>query len=152
MATKVVPELDNFTSKYHFFVGLIFLFFIFFLFLIYINLNFNDSTKFNALFKYAEGIEIGSSVKIAGIKIGEVTSIELNDGSVYLSGLIDSAHPIPSDSILQIQSDGIFGNKYLLIEPGFDFPFENNKEILFTNTSDSYSIDMFLRYLSKINE
>ena len=152
MATKVVPELDDFTSKYHFFIGLIFLFFIFFLFLIYINLNFNDSTKFNALFKYAEGIEIGSSVKIAGIKIGEVTSIELKDGSVYLSGLIDSAHPIPSDSILQIQSDGIFGNKYLLIEPGFDFPFENNKEILFTNTSDSYSIDMFLRYLSKINE
>lgn len=152
MATKVVPELDNFTSKYHFFIGLIFLFFIFFLFSIYINLNFNDSTKFNALFKYAEGIEIGSSVKIAGIKIGEVTSIELKDGSVYLSGIIDSAHPIPSDSILQIQSDGIFGNKYLLIEPGFDFPFENNKEILFTNTSDSYSIDMFLRYLSKINE
>ena len=152
MATKVVPELDNFTSKYHFLVGLIFLFFIFFLFSIYINLNFNVSTKFNALFKYAEGIEIGSSVKIAGIKIGEVTSIELKDGSVYLSGLIDSAHPIPSDSILQIQSDGIFGNKYLLIEPGFDFPFENNKEILFTNTSDSYSIDMFLRYLSKINE
>jgi len=152
LATKVVPELDDFTSKYHFFIGLIFLFFIFFLFSIYINLNFNDSTKFNALFKYAEGIEIGSSVKIAGIKIGEVTSIELNDGSVYLSGLIDSAHPIPSDSILQIQSDGIFGNKYLLIEPGFDFPFENNKEILFTNTSDSYSIDMFLRYLSKINE
>ena len=152
MATKVVPELDNFTSKYHFLIGLIFLFLIFFLFSIYINLNFNDSTKFNALFKYAEGIEIGSSVKIAGIKIGEVTSIELKDGSVYLSGLIDSAHPIPSDSILQIQSDGIFGNKYLLIEPGFDFPFENNKEILFTNTSDSYSIDMFLRYLSKINE
>jgi phospholipid/cholesterol/gamma-HCH transport system substrate-binding protein len=152
LATKVVPELDNFTSKYHFLIGLIFLFLIFFLFSIYINLNFNDSTKFNALFKYAEGIEIGSSVKIAGIKIGEVTSIELNDGSVYLSGLIDSAHPIPSDSILQIQSDGIFGNKYLLIEPGFDFPFENNKEILFTNTSDSYSIDMFLRYLSKINE
>ena len=152
MATKVVPELDNFTSKYHFFIGLIFLFLIFFLFSIYINLNFNDSTKFKALFKYAEGIEIGSSVKIAGIKIGEVTSIELKDGSVYLSGIIDSAHPIPSDSILQIQSDGIFGNKYLLIEPGFDFPFENNKEILFTNTSDSYSIDMFLRYLSKINE
>ena len=152
MATKVVPELDDFTSKYHFFIGLIFLFFIFFLFSIYINLNFNDSTKFNALFKYAEGIEIGSSVKIAGIKIGEVTSIQLKDGSVYLSGIIDSAHPIPSDSILQIQSDGIFGNKYLLIEPGFDFPFENNKEILFTNTSDSYSIDMFLRYLSKINE
>jgi phospholipid/cholesterol/gamma-HCH transport system substrate-binding protein len=152
LAAKVVPELDNFTSKYHFFIGLIFLFFIFFLFSVYINLNFNDSTKFNALFKYAEGIEIGSSVKIAGIKIGEVTSIELKDGSVYLSGLIDSWPPIPSDSILQIQSDGIFGNKYLLIEPGFDFPFENNKEILFTNTSDSYSIDMFLRYLSKINE
>jgi len=152
LATKVVPELDNFSSKYHFYIGFIFLFFIFFLFSIYINLNFNDSNKFNALFKYAEGIEIGSSVKIPGIKIGEVTSIELKDGSVYLSGLIDSAHPIPSDSILQIQSDGIFGNKYLLIEPGFDFPFENNKEILFTNTSDSYSIDMFLRYLSKINE
>ena len=152
MAAKVVPELDNFTSKYHFFIGLIFLFFIFILFSIYINLNFNDLTKFNALVKYAEGIEVGTSVKIAGIKIGEVTSIELKDSSVYLSGLIDSAHPIPSDSILQIQSDGIFGNKYLLIEPGFDFPFENNKEILFTNTSDSYSIDMFLRYLSKINE
>ena len=152
MAAKVVTELDNFTSRHHFFIGLIFLFFIFFLFFIYINLNFNDSIKFKALFKYAEGVEVGTSVKFAGIKIGEVTSVELKDDSVFLSGLIDRTHQIPSDSILQIHSDGIFGNKYLLIEPGFDFPFENNKEILFTNTSDSYSIDMFLRYLSKMNE
>jgi len=152
LATKVVPELDNFTSKYHFFIGLIFLFFIFFLYAFYSNINFNDSTKFNALFKYAEGIEVGTPVKIAGIKIGEVTSVELNDDTIKLNGMIDKTYSIPSDSILQIQSDGIFGKKYLLIEPGFDFPFENNKEILFTNTSDSYSIDMFLRYLSKINE
>jgi len=152
LATKVVPELDIFTTKYHFYVGLISLSLTFFLYLIYFNINFNDSIKFKASFNYAEGIEVGAPVKIAGFKIGEVTKVESNDRYIDISGLIKKTYPIPSDSILQIQSNGIFGNKYLLIEPGFDVLFENQKEIMFTNTSDSYSIDMFLRYLKKINE
>lgn len=152
MATKVAPELDIFTTKYHFYIGLIFLSLFFFLYLIYFKINFNDSIKFKASFKYAEGIEVGVPVKIAGFKIGEVTKVELKDHYIDISGLIEKTYSIPSDSILQIQSNGIFGNKYLLIEPGFDVLFENKKEIMFTNTSDSYSIDMFLRYLKKINE
>ena len=152
MATKVAPELDIFTTKYHFYIGLISLSLIFFLYLIYFNINFNDLIKFKASFNYVGGIEVGAPVKIAGFKIGEVTKVELNDRYIDISGLIKKTYSIPSDSILQIQSNGIFGNKYLLIEPGFDVLFENQKEIMFTNTSDSYSIDMFLRYLKKINE
>jgi ABC-type transporter Mla subunit MlaD len=68
-------------------------------------------------------------------------------------GLMNQDIDIPKDSIASIRSDGLFGKKSILINPGFDIPFDSsNKNITFMETSDSYSIDMFLRYLKNLNE
>ncbi len=55
--------------------------------------------------------------------------------------------------LLKIKSDGIFGKKTLFIEPGFgDFYNKSNEQYIFNQTQDSYSVDMFLRYLNDLNE
>ena len=50
-----------------------------------------------------------------------------------------------------VRSNGIFGKKSLLIEPGFGDIIQDNHHD-FTSTKDSYSVDTFLRYLNNLNE
>ena len=70
---------------------------------------------------------------------------------IEVSGSINNDYAIPSDSILIIRSNGIFGKKSLLIEPGFGDIIQD-KYYEFTSTKDSYSVDMFLRYLNNLND
>tara|TARA_B100000212_G_scaffold71958_1_gene50756 strand:+ start:151 stop:534 length:384 start_codon:yes stop_codon:yes gene_type:complete len=124
-----------------------------FIFLLYKNINNNDTIPFVATFKYIEGINNDTEVQIAGIKIGHVNKIAISNDVITVNGLIDRAYDIPEDSILKIRSDGIFGKKALSIEPGFGENLDKSKnQYVFNETQDSYSVDMFLRYLNELNE
>ena len=153
MATEIIKEIDLYNSKYHFKIGILFCFFLIFIFFLYKNINDNDSVPFVATFKYIEGIDNDTEVQIAGIKIGDVNKITISKDVITIYGLIDRQYDIPEDSILKIKSDGIFGKKALSIEPGFGEYFDKSKnQYVFNETQDSYSVDMFLRYLKDLNE
>ena len=153
MATKIVSEIDSYSSSFHFKIGFFSILFFFLITSFYQSLdNSNKEIKFKSIFNYVEGISVGTDVEMAGLKIGIVDKISLNQNNeVVVEGIIDPIIDIPDDSILLIRSNGIFGKKSLLIEPGFGDIIEN-KSYLFTDTKDSYSIDMFLRYLENLNE
>ena len=152
MAAQIKIELDNFSSSFYLKIG--FLFLCIFLIFYFLFNSFNPKINhFKAHFSYVEGLDIGSDVKLAGITIGKVTNLELDNDLIAVTGFIDKDFDIPNDSIASIRSEGLFGKKSLLINPGFDVPFDpSKKNITFTETTDSYSIDMFLRYLRNINE
>ena len=151
MATKIVSEIDSFNSLIHFKIGLIFLLLLFFTYFLSINFLQKDKISFTSFFNYAEGLENGTDVVIAGIDVGKVTNLKFKDNGVLVSGTINDQYAIPSDSILIIRSNGIFGKKSIIIEPGFgDIIQDSNYD--FTSTKDSYSVDMFLRYLNNLNE
>ena len=153
MATEIIKEINLYNSKYHLKIGILFFLFLIFIFFLYKNINDNDSVPFVASFKYIEGINKNSEVQIAGIKIGYVNKITISKDVITINGLIDRVYNIPEDSILKIKSDGIFGKKALSIEPGFGEYFDKSKnQYVFNHTQDSYSVDMFLRYLNNINE
>ena len=152
MAAQIKIELDSFSSLFQLKIGFIFLSILFIFFLLF-NSYKPQTNQFKALFNYVEGLDIGSDVKLAGIPIGKVTNLEIENDLIAVTGFIDKDFDIPKDSIASIRSEGLFGKKSLLINPGFDIPFDSsNKNIAFTETTDSYSIDMFLRYLKNINE
>tara|TARA_A100001011_G_C14176427_1_gene784808 strand:- start:681 stop:1142 length:462 start_codon:yes stop_codon:yes gene_type:complete len=153
LATKIVSEIDSYSSSLHFKIGF-FSILIFFLITSFYQSsdNSNKEIKFKSIFNYVEGISVGTDIEMAGLKIGIVDKISLNQNNeVVVEGIIDPLIDIPDDSILLIRSNGIFGKKSLLIEPGFGDIIEN-ESYLFTDTKDSYSIDMFLRYLGNLNE
>ena len=153
MATEIIKEINLYNSKYHLKIGILFFLFLIFIFFLYKNINDNDSVPFVATFKYIEGINNDTEVQIAGIKIGYVNKITISDDFITVNGLIDRVYDIPDDSILKIKSEGIFGKKALSIEPGFGEYLEKSKnQYLFKETQDSYSVDMFLRYLKEQNE
>jgi len=152
LAAQINIELDSFSSSFHLKIGFI-LIFILFIFYFLFNSVKPQTNHFVAHFNYVEGLDNGSDVKLAGISIGKVTNIEIYNDSIAVIGFIDKGIVIPKDSIASIRSDGLFGKKSLLINPGFDIPFDSsNKNFIFKESADSYSIDMFLRYLKNINE
>ena len=62
----------------------------------------------------------GSDVRMSGIKIGSVVAQSLDPQTyraiVRLS--VDSAIKLPEDTTARIQSDGLLGNTYMVLEPG----------------------------------
>lgn len=73
-----------------------------------------------ASFRSLEGVVVGTDVKLAGVKIGIITDIELNpttfraDTSFEVKDGID----IPDDSAVVISSEGLLGGNFVEILPG----------------------------------
>ncbi len=152
MATEIIKEIDSYSSSYNLKIGIIFFAFLLIFILIFKNTNNNNFIPFIATFNYIEGVNHDTEVKLAGIKVGNVNKIMISSDEVIINGYINDQYNIPEDSILKIKSDGIFGKKTLFIEPGFGKYFDKSYQYVFNQTQDSYSIDMFLRYLSEMNE
>jgi len=154
LATKVVKEIDEISNNTLLKFGLIALiiFLLFFFLLIKTDLHKNNFS-FQATFNSVDGLSEKSIVFYAGIEVGYVKEIILlENNQVMVNGLIKDEIPIPSDSILQIDTDGIFGKKYLNIVPGYDEYFVSN-DIIFKYTGDSYTLDYLARVLeNNINE
>lgn len=80
-----------------------------------------DTYRVTASFNRVDGIGIGTPVHISGIAVGRVEALELTPAfRVRVTLSIDKRIPLPVDSSLSVQTDGLFGPKTLRIEPGGD--------------------------------
>jgi phospholipid/cholesterol/gamma-HCH transport system substrate-binding protein len=62
----------------------------------------------------------GADVRVAGVKVGQVSSIEL-DPKTFLAKTHIQMQPqvkVPSDSTVKITSDGLLGGQHVVIAPG----------------------------------
>ena len=72
-----------------------------------------------AKFNKVDGLSEGSEVRLGGIKIGHVFSLALDDQfRAVITLKLDKSVPIPKDSSASIQTDGLFGAKFVVVEPG----------------------------------
>lgn len=71
-----------------------------------------------------DGIRVDSKVRMLGVDIGCVKDLKLDKNyNPVLTLYIKNKYKIPSSSSVYIYSDGIFGNKYVEIEPGYAFEY-----------------------------
>lgn len=85
-----------------------------------------------ASFRSLEGVVVGTDVKLAGVKIGTVTGIELNPATFRADTHFEVRNgiDIPDDSAVVIASEGLLGGNYVEILPGGSpFNFEPGAEI-----------------------
>ena len=78
--------------------------------------------QLKADFNRATGVNVGSDVRLSGIKVGRVAALSL-DPETYLARVtisVDPAVQVPSDSSLAIASEGLLGGTYLDLSPGGD--------------------------------
>ena len=74
----------------------------------------------SARFGQVGALEPGADVRVAGVKVGTVTSLKL-DPKTYLAEAhlnLDSSVALPSDSTAKITSDSLLGGPHVAIEPG----------------------------------
>lgn len=71
-----------------------------------------------AKFSNIAGLKEGSDVEIAGVKIGKVYKIYLDNYQAVVELLIKPDVKIQEDSIATIRTQGIIGDKYVKIMPG----------------------------------
>ena len=103
-----------------------------------------------ASFRSAEGVRVGTDVRLAGVKIGAVTQIEL-DRSTYEAKStlsIEKEIQIPDDSSLTITSEGLLGGNFVEVMPGMSEDYlQPGDEVLDTQGSVSL-IQLMMRYVS----
>jgi phospholipid/cholesterol/gamma-HCH transport system substrate-binding protein len=74
-----------------------------------------------AVFTDAGGMRAGSDVMMAGVVIGRVSDVVVNDRSrAKLTLLINDNIPITSDAIASVRTKGIIGERYVRISQGGD--------------------------------
>ncbi len=71
-----------------------------------------------AEFTNIAGLKVGAAVEIAGVQIGEVTTIDLNNTDAVLTMRIRNEVKLRDDDIAQVRTKGIIGDKYIKISPG----------------------------------
>lgn len=73
-----------------------------------------------ASFSGIGGLNVGSDVKISGVKIGTVTNrwLDPKTYAAIVSLTIDENVQIPVDTVAGISSEGPLGGKYVRLEPG----------------------------------
>lgn len=82
---------------------------------------FGSTFNLNSHFKNVSGLEVGNNVLFSGINIGTVSEIQLiSDTSVVVRLLIEKEVQkfIKKDAMASIGSDGLMGDKVLVINPG----------------------------------
>jgi phospholipid/cholesterol/gamma-HCH transport system substrate-binding protein len=73
-----------------------------------------------AQFERIDGVREGGDVRIAGVKVGSILAQTL-DPKTFLATLrisVDSAYKLPDDTVAEIVSAGLLGDRYLALVPG----------------------------------
>jgi len=94
-----------------------------------------------ASFRSAEGIGVGTDVRLAGVKIGSVTGIDLNPETFRADATLSirNAVELPDDSSVLVASEGLLGGNFVEIQPGGSpFNYEPGAEIF--NTQGAISL------------
>ena len=79
-----------------------------------------DGYTVTAQFTRVDGIRDGSDVRIAGVKVGSITAENL-DPKTYLATLkmtINPEYKLPEDTVAEVISSSLLGDKYLALVPG----------------------------------
>ncbi len=74
--------------------------------------------ELEAIFSNSGGLKPGASVVIAGVEVGRVKSIKLDDYQALIAIHLPSRVKIQDDSIASIKTKGLIGEKYVEITPG----------------------------------
>ena len=105
---------------------------------------FNNVEKFkiNSSFFDIGNLNIGNEVKINGVKVGEISSISLDQDNymAIITSSIEESIKIPNDSIFKISNNGFIGSPYLEIELGISEELFKNNDYT-TNNVDAISLE-----------
>jgi len=102
-----------------------------------------------ATFNRIDGLAVGDEVMVSGIQVGRVQSMEVDaDFRARIMLRVDRGVGLPIDTAAAIHTDGLFGSKFVVLDPGGDDKMlEDGGAIEFTQDSVVVSdlLDLIIR-------
>jgi phospholipid/cholesterol/gamma-HCH transport system substrate-binding protein len=88
----------------------------------------------------------GAPVRLAGVKVGQVTDVRLKDYLAEAELAVARSLSLPKDTVASIRSEGLLGDTYVSLSPGGSL--ENLREgALVTRTEPAIDLsDLLARY------
>ncbi|MES2278542.1 MAG: MlaD family protein [Bacteroidota bacterium] len=112
---------------------------------------FNSTFNVHGVFNNVNGLQVGNNVRFAGINVGVVQGIDIiNDTSVRVTLTLneDVKKFVKKDAKMSIGSDGLMGDKLVVIGPGIaESTVSNGDKLVTTNPLD---MDKVINKLTKI--
>jgi len=82
----------------------------------------SDNIKLSARFRDASGMPVGSKVVVAGLPVGEITSLGVEGRYARVRFKIRDDVPVWSNAVVFKKSTSLLGDHYLEIDPGTETP------------------------------
>lgn len=98
----------------------------------------------------AGGLIKNSAVRSAGIPVGVIKNISLQDGQARIDITVRSDVPLTASAEIEVKAQGILGDKHIEIYPGSptDPPLEDGAQII--NIRDGKSLDNLMAQVSEV--
>ena len=103
-----------------------------------------------ASFRSAEGVGVGTDVRLAGVKVGTVTGLSLDPQTFRAQAqfAINDGVELPDDTAVSVATEGLLGGTFIEVLPGgSEFSYGAGDEILDTESSVSI-ISLLLKFVS----
>ncbi len=117
---------------------------------------FSSPRKVYFLLPDAAGLVKGSAVKMAGIPVGTIRNISLQDGQARVDLGVSPDIPLYQTAAIELKSQGILGDRYIEIYPGSptDPPIESGDQILRIRSKGSIDglVNEFIDLGKTVNE
>ncbi len=110
----------------------------------------DGSYTMSASFRSVEGVTVGTDVRLAGVKVGTVTQLELNPQTFRADAIftIEEQLQLPEDTAIVVSSEGLLGGNFLELLPGGSpFNLEPGTEIEDTQSSVSL-VQLLMRFVA----
>jgi phospholipid/cholesterol/gamma-HCH transport system substrate-binding protein len=83
-----------------------------------IQIGSGNTYTLTAVFSTVAGLQPGAGIEVAGVQIGRVENIVLQDFEARVTLRLDSSVQLQEDAIASIRTRGLIGEKYVRITPG----------------------------------
>lgn len=101
--------------------------------------------EISALFERIDGLNVGSDIRVNGIKIGKISDISI-DPKNYQAKVVmtlDDSFKLPEDTSAEVSSTGLMGEKYVALVPGVSNENLKNGDTI-TDTQPSISFEKLI--------
>jgi phospholipid/cholesterol/gamma-HCH transport system substrate-binding protein len=97
-------------------------------------------TTYHAAFTDRSGLKPNDEVRIAGVRVGKVTDVTLEDGHVDVAFKVDTDSRFGSETGAQIKVKTLLGAMYLAVEPAGSGQLDEGSTIPISRTRSAYDV------------
>lgn len=103
-----------------------------------------DVYRIHATFNRIDGLRVGDQVQVSGVPVGSVGAMAIRpDYRADVTLEIDRRIQLSTDTSAAIQTDGLFGGKFVILEPGGDLEYLQDGGVL-AYTQDAVIVSQLL--------